>query len=167
MTWLELPAVKIGISIALWIAVAPIIWLFFRGTWRELDAEGLALRRDLAARGQIDYRPMVALVLVAFVQTFQEYYGRPDFYLRALHGLIDRRARAHPGGSIFNLPVYDELYMRGWWGLTRVGGYLLPLALWRLFFRRDSLLDFGLRGRGFRAHAWIYALCVVVMVPVL
>ena len=29
------------------------------------------------------------------------------------------------------------------------------------------MLDFGLRGRGFRAHAWIYALCVVVMIPVL
>src|ERR1044071_8440415 len=77
MSWLELPAVKIAISLLLWIAAAPFVWWFFRGTWRELDAEGLALRRDLAARGEIDYRPMVALVLVAFVQTFQEYYGRP------------------------------------------------------------------------------------------
>ena len=57
--------------------------------------------------------------------------------------------------------------MRGWWGLTRVAGYLLPLLVWPLFFRRDKLADFGLRVRGFRAHAWIYALCVVVMVPVL
>jgi membrane protease YdiL (CAAX protease family) len=166
MSWLEIPAVKIAISIALWIAAAPFIWWFFRGTWRELDGEALAMRRDLAARGEIDYRPMVALTLVAFVQTFQEYYGRPDFYLRGIYGVIDRYTRAHPG-SIFNLHVYDELYMRAWWGLTRVGGYLLPLAVWPLFFRRDSLLDFGLRGRGFRAHAWIYALCVVVMVPIL
>jgi len=166
MKWLEIPAVKIAISVALWIVAAPFVWWFFRGTWRELDAEGLALRRDLAARGEIDYRPMVALALVAFVQTFQEYYARPDFYLRSIYGIIDRHARAHPG-SIFNLRVYDELYTRAWWGLTRVGGYLLPLAVWPLFFRRDSLLDFGLRGRGFRAHAWIYALCVVVMVPVL
>jgi len=166
MKWLEIPAVKIAISVLLWIVAAPFVWWLFRGTWRELDAEGLALRRDLAARGEIDYRPMVALALVAFVQTFQEYYGRPDFYLRSIYGIIDRHARAHPG-SIFNLRVYDELYTRAWWGLTRVGGYLLPLAVWPLFFRRDSLLDFGLRGRGFRAHAWIYALCVVVMVPVL
>src|SRR5438309_1859716 len=43
----------------------------------------------------------------------------------------------------------------------------LPQAIWPLFFRRDALLDFGLRPRGFREHAWIYALCVVVMVPVL
>jgi hypothetical protein len=40
-------------------------------------------------------------------------------------------------------------------------------AVWPIFFRRDKLLDFGLRGRGFAQHAWIYALCVVVMMPVL
>jgi len=34
-----------------------------------------------------------------------------------------------------------------------------------IFFRKDSVLDFGLRGRGFRTHAWIYALCVVVSGP--
>jgi membrane protease YdiL (CAAX protease family) len=39
--------------------------------------------------------------------------------------------------------------------------------VWPLYFRRDRLADFGLRVRGFSAHAWIYALCVVVMVPVL
>src|SRR5262252_675397 len=166
MKWLEIPAVKIAISVLLWIVAAPFVWLFFRRTWRELDAEGMALRRDLAARGEIDYRPMVALTLVAFILTFQEYYGRPDFYMRGIASFVDRHARTHPG-SIFNPRLYDELYMRAWWGVTRVGGYLLPLAVWPIFFRRDSLLDFGLRGRGFRAHAWIYALCVVVMVPVL
>jgi len=79
---------------------------------------------------------------------------------------VRAHVRAHPG-SIFDLQHYDELYMRSWWGFTRVAGYVLPLAIWPLFFRRDSVLDFGLRGRGFRAHAWIYALCVVVMIPVL
>src|SRR5215467_10809171 len=125
MSWLEIPAVKIAISLALWIAAAPFVWWFFRGTWRALDGEALVLRRDLAARGEIDYRPMVALTLVAFVLTFQENFGRPDFYMRGIYGAIDRYARAHPG-SIVNLKVYDELYMRAWWGLTRVGGYLLP-----------------------------------------
>jgi membrane protease YdiL (CAAX protease family) len=166
MNWVELPAIKWALPIPLLVGVAPFVWWFFRSTWRELDAEGLAIRRDLAARGEIDYRPMVALTLIAFILTFQEYYGRPDFYIRAVHGLIDRYQRAHPG-SIFDLGRYDELYMRAWWGVTRVGGYVLPLAVWPIFFRRDSLLDFGLRGRGFGAHAWIYALCVVVMVPVL
>jgi membrane protease YdiL (CAAX protease family) len=166
MNWVELPAVKWVLPIPLLLVVAPFVWWFFRGTWRELDGEALAIRRDLAARGEIDYRPMVALTLVTFILTFQDYYGRPDFYMRAIHGVIDRHVNAHPG-SIYNLKVYDELYMRGWWGLTRVGGYFLPLAVWPLFFRRDNVAEFGLRGRGFGAHAWIYALCVVVMVPVL
>src|SRR3954469_1398859 len=166
MNWAEIPAVKWALPIPLLIAVAPAVWLFFRGTWRELDAEALTIRRDLAARGEIDYRPMVALTLVTFILTFQEYYGRPDLYVRVLHGLVERHVKTHPG-SIFDPKTYDELYMRGWWAVTRVAGYLLPLAVWPLFFRRDKLADFGLRGRGFRAHAWIYALCVVVMMPAL
>jgi len=166
MNWVELPAVKWALPIPLLVAVAPFIWWFFRGTWRELDAEGLAIRRDLAARNEIDYRPMIALTLVALILTFQDYYGRPDFYMRAIHGVVDRHVKAHPD-SIFNPARWDELYMRGWWGLTRVFGYALPLLVWPRCFRRDHLADFGLRVRGFSAHAWIYALCVVVMVPVL
>jgi membrane protease YdiL (CAAX protease family) len=166
MNWVELPAVKWFLPIPVLIALAPVVWWFFRGTWRELDADALVIRRDLAARGEIDYRPMIALTLVTFILTFHEYYGRPDFYVRTLHRVIEIYTRTRPG-SIWNLGRYDELYMRSWWGVTRVAGYCLPLAVWPLFFRRDSLLDFGLRGRGFRAHAWIYALCVVVMIPVL
>jgi len=166
MTWLELPAVKWILPIPVLLVIAPVVWWFFRATWRELDADAIMVRRDLASRGEIDYRPMVALTLITFILTFHEYYGRPDFYVRTIRGLIDAHVRAHPG-SIFDPQHYDELYMRSWWGFTRVAGYLLPLAVWPLFFRRDSVLDFGLRGRGFRAHAWIYALCVVVMIPVL
>ena len=122
MNWLELPAVKWILPIPVLLVIAPVVWWFFRATWRELDADAIAVRRDLAARGEIDYRPMVALTLVTFILTFQEYYGRPDFYMRAIHGLIDAHVRAHPG-SIFDLQHYDELYMRAWWGLTRVAGY--------------------------------------------
>jgi membrane protease YdiL (CAAX protease family) len=166
MSWLEQPAVKWAIPLALLAMIAPLVWLFFRGTWRELDAEALALRRELAARAEIDYRPLVALTLAALVLTLQQYYGRPEFYDGVLRPALLRRARAHPGG-IVDLDVYDELYVRLWWAATRIGGYLLPLAVWPLCFRGDRLADFGLRTRGFLAHAWIYALCVAVMVPVL
>jgi hypothetical protein len=95
--------------------VAPVVWWFFRGTWRELDAEGLAIRRELAARGEIDYRPMVALTLVAFILTFQEYYGRPDFYVRVLHDVLDALVKAHPG-SIFDISALRRALHAGWWG---------------------------------------------------
>jgi membrane protease YdiL (CAAX protease family) len=166
MQWLELPQVKWLVPFPLFAVVAPVVWLFFRATWRELDDEALTWRQALRARGEVDYRPLVALTLSALVLTMQEYYGRGEFYQHAIRGALERHAHAHPG-SVVDVGTYDELYTRSWWALTRVGGYVLPLLVWPLFFRHDSLLDFGLRPRGFREHAWIYALCVVVMVPVL
>jgi membrane protease YdiL (CAAX protease family) len=166
MQWLEQPHIKWAVPIPLLLAVAPIIWAFFRRTWYELDEEAFTYRRGLHERGEIDYRPLVALTLGTLVLVFQEYYGRYDTYTNAIKPWLERREAAHPGGLI-NLDLYDELYLRTWWGITRVGGYIMPLVLWRLFFRHDSLLDFGLRPTGFREHAWIYAMCVVVMVPIL
>jgi membrane protease YdiL (CAAX protease family) len=166
MQWLELPQIKWAVPIPLLLALAPVVWLFFRRTWRQLDDEALAYRQALHARGELDYRPLVALTMAAVVLTLQEYYGRGDFYNNAIRAVLQRREHANPHG-VLDVGTYDELYMRAWWALTRVGGYVLPLLAWPLFFRRDSLLDFGLRPRGFREHAWIYALCVVVMVPVL
>jgi membrane protease YdiL (CAAX protease family) len=166
MQWLELPQIKWAVPYPLLVAVAPVVWLFFRKTWRELDAEALVYRKALHERGEVDYRPIVALTLGALVLTFQEYYGRGDYYDLVIRKVLQRHEAAHPGGLV-NVAVYDELYLRSWWAITRVGGYLVPLALWPLFFRRDSLLDFGLRPRAFREHAWIYALCVVLMVPIL
>jgi membrane protease YdiL (CAAX protease family) len=166
MQWLEQPHIKWAVPIPLLLAVAPIIWWFFRRTWHELDEEAFAYRTVLHERGEMDYRPLVALSLGALVLIFQEYYGRLDTYTNAIRPWLERREAAHPGGWV-DLGMYDELYLRAWWALTRVGGYLFPLAVWPLFFRRDSLLDFGLRPRGFREHAWIYAMCVFLMVPIL
>ena len=57
------------------------------------------------------------------------------------------RPAAPPGSKLDN---YDELYGYGWWALARVIGYVLvPLPLWKLLFPKDSLLDMGLRVRGF------------------
>jgi membrane protease YdiL (CAAX protease family) len=166
MQWLEQPHIKWAVPIPLLLAVAPLIWVFFRRTWRELDEEAFALRRGLHERGEVDYRPLIALTLGALVLTFQEYYGRADTYNDAVRPWLMRHEAAHPGGWV-DVGMFDELYLRAWWALTRVGGYLFPLAVWPLFFRRDSLLDFGLRPTGFRAHAWIYAMCVFFMVPIL
>jgi membrane protease YdiL (CAAX protease family) len=166
MQWLEQPHVKWAVPIPLLLAVAPLVWAFFRRTWRELDEDAFAYRRALHERGEVDYRPLIALSLAALVLIFQEYYGRADTYTNLVRPWLERREAAHPDGWV-DLSLYDELYLRTWWAITRVGGYLLPLAVWPLFFRRDNLLDFGLRPRGFREHAWIYALCVSLMVPIL
>ncbi|HEX7664454.1 MAG TPA: CPBP family intramembrane glutamic endopeptidase, partial [Polyangiaceae bacterium] len=45
------------------------------------------------------------------------------------------------------------------------GYVLIPFPLWKLFFRKDSLLDFGLRSKDFFKHAWIYGLFLIVVLP--
>jgi membrane protease YdiL (CAAX protease family) len=172
MAWLEQPGIKWFVPFPILALVAPVIWWFFRRTWRTLDEEALAFRTRLAARGETDYRPIVALTLVTLILTLQEYYGRPAFYEDVLHDVLARYVERHPGTWI-NLDLYDELYLRLWWAATRVVGYVIPLAVWPLVFRGsrrlpdDGIADFGLRFRGFGAHAWIYAGCVALMVPVL
>jgi hypothetical protein len=162
--WLELPHVKWAVPIPLLIALAPLVWLFFRSTWRELEEEAFAYRKALHEAGKIDYRPLFALTLGALILTLQEYPGGRIFFEEVVRKWLVARELAHPH-AILKFSKYEELYMLGWWSITRMGGYVLPLVVWRLVFFRDSVLDFGLRTKGFLEHAWIYALFVAVMIP--
>jgi len=64
------------VPIPLLLALAPLVWLFFRSTWRELDEDAHAYRSVLFHDGKsIDFRPMVCLAIGAVILTLQEYYG--------------------------------------------------------------------------------------------
>ena len=168
ISWLENPAVKWLLPVPMLLAVAPLVYLVFRGTWRGLEAEASAWRRELDARGEVDHRPLVALVLGVLILTMQEYFGQMAFFQQRVGPALGRAlaAAVHPGIQA-HLALYAELHGRLWWGLTRVLGYLTPYLVWRRFFPRDDLRDMGLRLAGFREHAWLYALFVVIMVPIL
>ncbi|HUL61317.1 MAG TPA: CPBP family intramembrane glutamic endopeptidase [Anaeromyxobacteraceae bacterium] len=166
MSFLHDPAVRWAVPLPLLAAAGAVVWLFFRRTWRELDEEAYAIRRALHEAGAVDRRPLAALALGVVVLTLQEYFGAGRFYAEAIRPALQRASGAHPGGVI-DLGTWDSLYAQLWWGTVRVGGYLAPLAVWRLLFPRDRILDFGLRLAGFRAHAWIYALCLAVVMPLL
>jgi membrane protease YdiL (CAAX protease family) len=98
------------------------------------------------------------------VLTLQEYYGGRDFYEHHIRPSL--RELEMDGSTWVNLRRYNELYGYGWWAFTRVFGYIgMPMIIWKLVFRKDSLLDMGLRIRGFLKHAWIYLLCLAVVVP--
>jgi membrane protease YdiL (CAAX protease family) len=153
--------IKALLPIPIILAIAPLIWLLFRRTWRELDAEAERARLETG----LDYRrPAACLLIVAMVLTLQEYYGGRGFYETWFRPwLADFEAHGHPR---LNLAKYDEFYGYCWWVLSRVTGYvLIPFPLWKLLFPEDSLLDMGLRGRGFTKHLWIYGLCLAVVVP--
>lgn len=139
-----------------------LVWLFFRDTWRELDEESLRLRAEVHAKGRMDHRPFIALVLVSIILTMQEYYGGRQYFETTISPLLRSLDAGHPG---MQLTKYEDLYGFAWWAGTRIFGYVLPFPLWKLFFPKDSLLDLGLRTKGFFDHAWIYGLFLAFVVP--
>lgn len=139
-----------------------VVYRFFRSTWRELDLDAQESRAAILAEGKSDLRPFVALCLAAFILTVQYSYGDSVYFRSTVYPWLSRLDARHPG---MKLVAYADLYNLAWWGFSRVFGYTLPFMVWRLFFPKDSLLDLGLRARGFFAHAWIYMLFFAVVVP--
>lgn len=139
-----------------------LVWLFFRGTWRELDEESIRLRAEIHAKGRMDHRPFIALVLIALILTMQEYYGGRSYFDSTIWPLLSRAGAEHPSMKV---DAYRDLYGFAWWAGTRIGGYVLPFGFWKIFFRTDSLRDLGLRTKGFFDHAWIYGLFLAVVLP--
>jgi membrane protease YdiL (CAAX protease family) len=157
--------------IVAYIALAPVLYLFFGRTWRELDVEAHEHQRRTLAEGRYDFRPAVLFTITALVLSLQEYYGGRDFYenhLRPWLREVELAQVGNPGGlgKFVKLRKYGDLYSYGWWAFTRVFGYIaFPMIAWKIIFRKDSLLDMGLRVKGFLRHSWIYVLCLAVVVP--
>jgi len=162
--WLAQPEVKSLLPLPILALIAPAVYWFFRNTWRELDVEATAHRALLVQRGKLDTRPWVALVIVAVVLTMQEYYGGRFLYDRVLRPWLHQLEAE--GSSLIEMSLYDELYGYIWWVSARVLGYVvIPFGLWKLLYPRDSLLDLGLRLRGFFRHSWLYLGCLGVVIP--
>ena len=154
---------KALLPIPILVALAPLVWWFFRDTWKRLDAEAVEYRRTQASSGKLDYRPMVCLVTMAIILTLQEYYGGRSFYDKVLQPALISAEANHP---FLQVAKWDELYGYAWWCGARIIGYvLIPFPLWKLLYPNDSLLDLGFRVKGFFSHLWIYALCLAVVVP--
>lgn len=146
------------------LVVMPLLWLFFRNTWRELDEEAQRHRGEMLAEGRSDMRPFISLVLCAVILTMQEYYGGRGFYGSTIRPLLGTWEMDRP--ELIRIAKYNELYSFVWWSATRILGYVIvPFTVWKIVFPKDSLLDFGLRTKGFFEHAWIYALFLAVVLP--
>lgn len=155
-------SVKPILPIPALLVIIPLLWLFFRDTWREIDEEALRQRAAMLAKGTMDRRPLVALVLCALILTMQEYYGGRVYFDQTVYPAL---AKIDTQYRFLQVVRFDELYGFAWWAVTRVGGYTLPFLVWKLAFRQDSILDLGLRTRGFFDHAWIYGLFLAVVLP--
>jgi len=164
MFFLDSPLGKLALSLVLLAAIAPVVVWFFRGTWVELDAEALLLREQRGNKTALDARVMVTFLLGALSLLLINFYGSREFYDGTVQPLLQRWSDRHPG--TLDLGTYRDLCYRVFWGVSRYGAYCLPLAVWPCVFK-ESPLDLGLRFRGFREHAWIYLLCLVIVIPTL
>jgi len=150
--------------------ILPLVYLFFRSTWREIDEEAYRYRGQLLAKGEQDMRPLVAMVMAAVILTMQEYFGGRNYFEEALRPTLTafdvaHTSVRHPAG-LLKLARYEELYSFSWWAITRVVGYtVVPFGIWKLVFPQDSLKDLGLRTHGFLRHAWIYLLFLAFVLP--
>lgn len=161
---LAYPPIKALLPIPILIAITPALVWFFRDTWRALDDEARTYR--LEHPGHLDYRPAACLVITAVVLTVQEYYGGRQFFSQTLRPMLDE---LHAGTwKWLRFDRYEELYAYGWWCFARAVGYVVfPFIAWKLLFPKDSLLDMGLRGRGFFSHLWIYGACLGIIIPLM
>jgi len=147
------------------IALAPLVWWFFRSTWRELDLDAQRYRGTLLGTGGYDLRPPVMFAMAAIILTLQEYYGGRGTYDEVVRPWLVVQETVHHHARI-KIAKYDELYGYAWWAFTRFSGYvLLPFPAYKFIFRKDNLLDMGLRIRGFYQHAWIYGVCLLFVLP--
>ena len=159
------PTVIASVPIPAFVLLAPLVWLLFRNTWKELDTEAQRERGRLLAAGKWDARPAVACVIMAVVLTLHEYYGGSRTYMSGVLPLLMKWEKGWLLGYV-NLNKYSLLYSYGWWAFCRVVGYaVLPLLVWKLLFRKDSILDMGFRVRGFFRHAWIYLVSLCIVIP--
>ena len=164
MQILESPVAKLAISIVLLFVLAPVVVWFFRDTWAELDAQARRLREERGDRPTPDARVVLTFLLGALSLLLINFYGSHDFYDGSIQPYLQRWLARHPGA--FDHATYRDLCYRVFWGLSRYVSYLLPLFVWPFVFKENPL-DLGLRVRGFREHAWIYLLCLVVVIPTL
>jgi len=159
-----LAALRPFVPIPGFLVVLPLLYFFFRKTWRQLDIDAQEHRGQILAEGKQDLRPFVSLVLCGIILTVQEYYGGRGYFDTIIMPKLIAYDAHHP--EVLKLYKYNELYGFAWWVVSRVLGYVVvPFPLWKIIFRKDSLLDLGLRAKGFFDHAWIYGLFLAVVLP--
>lgn len=156
--WQSAPVTALAPVLVL-LACAPALYWFFRKTWKELDEEA---SRTPVPTGRLALEPTVCLGIVAVVLTLLEYYGGRSTYVTSVEPLL--RKLEDSGEEWIHLKRYNDLYGYAYWSLARIIGYIaIPVVVFQFLFPERSLLDMGLRTRGFLSHLWIYGLSLVVV----
>jgi len=146
------------------VALAPLVWWFFRKTWRELDHEAQQYRGALLASGGYDLRPAVMLVMVAMILTLQEYYGGRSTYDDVIRPWLSISSSS--GSHAHQLARYDELYGYAWWSFTRFAGYvILPFPAYKFIFGRTACSTWACACGACSSTPGIYGVCLLFVLP--
>jgi len=140
--------------------------IFFYDTWRELDREAAEEREQWRTEGgRYDWRPLVVFCAGAALLSLMEYFGHAPT-LREIVDHFDPPGRLGPPTDLFGV-LRDSPFRRliefAWWSGWRVLGFCLPPALIVKLVLREPIAGYGLQTRGFREHAWIYALFYAIV----
>ena len=111
-----------------------------------------ASARRSSRKGKTDPRPARRAASCArVILTMQEYYGGRGYFEQQIYPWIakhyDAERTRHDARE-----VRRALRLRAGGPATRIVGYVLPFVVWKIVFRKDSLLDLGLRTKGFFDH---------------
>lgn len=143
--------------------VLPVLWLFFRKDWAAIDKEGHEERATYVEAGKMDFRPAAALVIAAVVLTMHDYYGGRSVFNDVLRPFLQKKQAA--GWTWVKMEKYESLWSYGWWAFARVAGYMLiPLPLYKLVFRKESLADLGFRIKGVQKHLPLYGISLALVI---
>jgi hypothetical protein len=163
MEFLNSPLGKLAISLLLLGAIAPVVVRFFRARGRA-RSRGAGHAHPRGKGGRLDARVPVTFALGALSLLLINYYGSHDFYDRD-HPAPTCRLRQRPSREVSTWAP-TRISTGASTGACRATGLPCCRFVWPFVFK-ESPLDLGLRFRGFREHAWIYLLCLVIVIPTL
>ena len=134
-------------------------WLTIE-TWRDADARALAARTARAEAGLgADWRPMVTLVMGALILIALNYAGKGEGFDVFAAAFLEAPWVQDPFSATY------QSYEKIWWTSWRIGLYFVVPALYIKLVMGEKLRDHGLRIDGFRSHLGIYAVCLLVVLP--
>lgn len=120
----------------------------------------LELQENPPAKG-FDFKVLIILVWTAFGLSIVRYFGDSNFTAN----VIGEWGFNEASDSLRSWAKSSDLHRLGWWIGTMFFVYIfIPVLLIRFVFR-ESPLDYGWRMKGAFKDWWLYALMLVIMIP--
>ncbi|MEO6239903.1 MAG: CPBP family intramembrane glutamic endopeptidase [Bacteroidia bacterium] len=131
----------------------------FQTTFQQAEEQ---LQLNSPSKG-FDWKVFVILVWTALGLTIIKYYGEPIFFA----GVLQNTGLKSAAENLRNWADSENASLRhlGWWVGTMLFVYLLVPMLLIKFLFHEQLSDYGWQMKGAFKDWWLYAVMLVVMLP--